>query len=130
MGILEQITEMKKMGMSESEIINNLQQQRVSPKEISDALSQLQIKSAIMAPNYYEEEQQTNQLQVPTPQENYFQQYPGDYENENESENEENPAPLPQQTYIPRPEYSQQNYQEQPNNYQQYPEYPQEEYYE
>ena len=47
MGILEQVTQMKNQGTSDQEIINNLQQQGISPKEINDALGQSQIKNAV-----------------------------------------------------------------------------------
>ena len=120
MGILEQITEMKRRGLSESEIINNLQQQRITPKEINDALSQAQIKSAITRTDYYEEEPSTDQLQVPIPQQNSPLEYQEEYE--------ENPVPMQQENYTPKPYYSQ-NLQE--TNYSSQPqEYPQEEYYE
>ncbi len=47
MGVLEQVTQMKNQGIPDQEIINNLQQQGLSPKEINDALSQSQIKGAV-----------------------------------------------------------------------------------
>ena len=47
MTIIEQITQMKNQGTTEQEIINNLQQQGVSPQEINDAISRSQIKSAV-----------------------------------------------------------------------------------
>ena len=47
MGTLEKITNMKNQRMQDSEIINQLQAQGVSPKEINDALSQYQVKNAV-----------------------------------------------------------------------------------
>ncbi|MBT4376071.1 hypothetical protein HOD29_01725 [archaeon] len=47
MGILENINQLKKEGISEREIITKLQNEGNSPKEIMDALSQAQIKSAV-----------------------------------------------------------------------------------
>ncbi|MFH1592169.1 MAG: hypothetical protein ABIB47_02255, partial [Candidatus Woesearchaeota archaeon] len=47
MGVLEQVTQMKQQGMSEQDIAATLQQEGVTPKEITDALSRSQIKSAI-----------------------------------------------------------------------------------
>ena len=47
MTILEQITQMKSQGVADEEIVGRLQQQGISPKEINDALGQVQIKSAI-----------------------------------------------------------------------------------
>ncbi len=115
MGILEQVTEMKRRGFSESEIINNLQQQRISPKEINDALSQVQIKSAIDKSDYYDfQDPSIPQPPVPTPQENY----------------DEFSVPVPQETYMPQSqEYYPQNFQEN-LNYPKTQEYPQEGYYE
>ncbi len=47
MGVLEQITQMKKQGLSDEDIVNNLQEQGISPREINDALNQSQIKNAV-----------------------------------------------------------------------------------
>ena len=47
MTVLEQITQMKNQGISDEEITTRLQEQRVSPKEIHDALNQSKIKSAV-----------------------------------------------------------------------------------
>lgn len=47
MGILEEVTNMKDHGMPEEEIINNLREKGISPREIRDAISQLKIKNAI-----------------------------------------------------------------------------------
>ena len=47
MGALDQITQMKGQGLSESEIVAKLQEQGISPKEINEALGQSQIKSAV-----------------------------------------------------------------------------------
>ncbi|MFH1801730.1 MAG: hypothetical protein ABH804_02785 [archaeon] len=48
MGILEQVTNMKKGGMSEEEISTKLKEQGISPKEIISAISQAQIKNAVV----------------------------------------------------------------------------------
>jgi len=47
MGILEQVTKMKEQGIPDNQIANKLQEQRVSPKEINDALNQSKIKNAV-----------------------------------------------------------------------------------
>ena len=47
MGVLDQVTKLKKQGYGEKDIIGNLQQQGISPKEITDALNQSKIKSAV-----------------------------------------------------------------------------------
>ena len=64
MGTLEQVSEMKNQGMTETEIISRLRQEGVSPRQINDALAQLQIKNAVYTP----EPQQTPQnLPMPMP---------------------------------------------------------------
>ncbi len=50
MGLLDSITQMKSQGMQDSQIIQSLQESGVSPREISEALSQAQIKRAVAAP--------------------------------------------------------------------------------
>jgi len=46
MTTLEQVMNLKSQGMQEQEIINNLQESGISPKEITSALSQVQVKNA------------------------------------------------------------------------------------
>ena len=52
MGILDQITQMQNQGIPNEDIVRNLQEQGISPKEINDALSQAQIKSAVSSEQY------------------------------------------------------------------------------
>jgi hypothetical protein len=47
MAVLEQVTQLKNQGMSDEDIVANLQQQGVSPKEITDAINQADIKNAV-----------------------------------------------------------------------------------
>ena len=47
MVVLDKITELKKQGISTSQIIQNLKEQGISPREINEALSQSDIKSEI-----------------------------------------------------------------------------------
>jgi hypothetical protein len=47
MAALEQVTQLKGQGMSDEDIVANLQQQGLSPKEITDAINQANIKSAV-----------------------------------------------------------------------------------
>ena len=67
MGILEQIAQMKNQGMGDSEIAESLRQQGVTPKDISNALNQSQIKSAV-AGEYEEPEDLSGEEYIPTPQ--------------------------------------------------------------
>lgn len=63
MGVLEQISQMKNQGMGDEEIVSSLQEQGVSPKTINDALSQADIKKAVSAEGY----DQQDMGGVPTP---------------------------------------------------------------
>jgi hypothetical protein len=47
MGILEDVTSMSNQGISEEEIVTNLREKGISPKEIKDAFNQQKIKNAI-----------------------------------------------------------------------------------
>ena len=99
MGILEQITQMKNQGIPDADIIDRLREQGISPRAISDALSQAQIKSAIT---------DVREMDYPQPQntEQIFDNY---------SDTRNMPAPLqrnydlytPQTQEIPEQSYSQ-----------------------
>ncbi len=47
MGTLDEVTRMQKEGRNEEEIVKELRQREVSPREIEDALSQSKIKNAV-----------------------------------------------------------------------------------
>jgi hypothetical protein len=47
MSVLDQVMQMKSQNVPESEIVRSLQEKRVSPKEIQEALSQAQVKKAV-----------------------------------------------------------------------------------
>jgi hypothetical protein len=91
MGVMEQIIQMKNQGVDDSQIIRNLQEQGISPRQINDALSQIQIKNAVNNENdsYQEQYQEYGQEAptIPSPNESYeqqeqYQEYPqGDYSN-------------------------------------------------
>ncbi len=121
MGILDQITQMKNQGQTEQDIIYALQQQGISPRDIQDALSQAQIKNAVIGvpdeemqqsimdqPDTEEQEMFENQSFYPQqpaetmPQEPQYQEnYPQEYF----------PQYSPQENYAqeyPPQEYSQQ----------------------
>ena len=110
MGILDQITKMKKRGISEQEIVNSLSQTGVSPKEINDALKQSQIKNAV---SDFDSEME--------PATNINEEAPAPLPNEEEPNQEEYQpqqqryAPQQQQTYTPmvQEEYQPQEYQPQ-----------------
>ena len=100
MGTLDQITKMKKQGISDNEIYASLSQQEISPKEIDDAFKQAQIKNAVSSTDDMGEEMQSSIMpegEIPIPVEEPYQ--PQTYQ----------PQPAqPPQTYQPR------TYEEQP----------------
>jgi len=98
MGILEEIMQMKNQGIANEEIVNSLQEQGVSPKEINDALSQAQIKSAV--------------YDTGTPSEqDYLNQQQGNYAPQTqEIQEQETYAPSPEQYSQPQEGYQQEEY--------------------
>ena len=100
MGVLDQITKMKKQGISDNEIYASLSQQGISPREIDDAFKQAQIKNAVSSTDDMGEEMQSSIMpegEMPIPVEEPYQ--PQTYQ----------PQPAqPPQTYQPR------TYEEQP----------------
>ena len=112
MAVLEQVIKMKEQGVSEGDIINELSQQGVSPREISEALRQAQIKYAVSNTGDEEEMQPSIMSEIYAPNSGGFnnQVYtPGAYEQ--------------QEQYPPQPEAYP------PSEYQQQEQYPQEQYY-
>ena len=47
MGVLEQVIQMREQGMSDQDIVNQFQEQGLSPRMINDAINQANIKSAV-----------------------------------------------------------------------------------
>ncbi len=69
MGVLDSVVQMKSQGKSDSEIIQILRSQGVPPRDIQNALSQAQIKSAVYGQNPIEEGMQQSIVDnPPTPQ--------------------------------------------------------------
>ncbi len=73
MGIIEQIMQMKSQGMSDEQLIGTLREQGISPKQINDAISQIQIKNAVsgeenagMQPSIMEQGMQDETAQMPS----------------------------------------------------------------
>ena len=72
MPLIEKISEMKKQGMDDNQIIQNLQEQGISPREINEALDQTRVKSAVSEQSVSEMEPSvmpspTNNIPIPTP---------------------------------------------------------------
>ncbi len=62
MSTLEQVMQLKSQGMADDQIVANLQQQGISPKEITDSINQAQIKSAVSSEN-----SEAAQYEAPSP---------------------------------------------------------------
>jgi DNA-binding transcriptional MerR regulator len=92
MGILEQITQMKNQGTSDAEIINALKEQGFPPKQINDAMNQMQIKNAVSSENM-------DEIQPPTLDE---EEYSGNYTPSTQDISQEGYAP--QDEYYPQEE--------------------------
>jgi len=60
MVVLDKITEMKKQGIQTNQIIQNLKEEGISPKEINEALSQSEIKSEINQQNAFPATSESN----------------------------------------------------------------------
>jgi len=106
MAALEQVMRMKGQGISDSEIINQLSQQGLSPKEITDTLRQAQIKSAVSSD--YENMQPSimpeGEIPAPSPNSENFAPAP-QYEPQQYAQPEEyQPQENQQQYYAPGPE--------------------------
>jgi hypothetical protein len=83
MALLEKISSMKQQGLSDTQILNTLKEEGVSPREINEALSQVKIKSAIASPSESDMQPsimstQMQETQAPSQQEQYNQQYSQD----------------------------------------------------
>ena len=71
MGALDQIMQMKQMGLSEQEILARLQEQGINPKAITDALSQAKIKEAVGKEKEMEEDdfqEEPSPFSTPSPE--------------------------------------------------------------
>ena len=97
MGILDQITQMRKEGMSDDEVVGRLQEQGVPPKAINDALNQAEIKRAVS--------DEYTPPETPATQEQQYAPLIREVNGENYSPQEEYPI---QQQYAPQEYYPQQ----------------------
>jgi hypothetical protein len=108
MGVLEQVVRMKGQGIPDSQIINELSQNGVSPREINDALRQAQIKYAV---SNSEEEMQPSitEEMPPSPEGTYSPQYEQqEYAPQPQEEYQQQYAPQPQEQYYQPGGYEQQ----------------------
>ncbi|MEM0465426.1 MAG: hypothetical protein QXW97_01845 [Candidatus Pacearchaeota archaeon] len=127
MAILERVIQLKKGGMSDSQIIDILRQEGVSPKEINDALNQSKIKSTIT------QNLESSQTEFSNMKPSIMLEKREKVNNEEPSENEEEYLEYQEPAYenIQKQEpvyYEDQNYQNYPyynpdSTYEYYPEY-------
>ncbi|MFA6023023.1 MAG: hypothetical protein WC781_02970 [Candidatus Pacearchaeota archaeon] len=115
MSTLDSVNQLKQSGYSESEIIQTLQQNGISPREINDAISQSKIKEAVAGSSMIEEQNGEFSGMQPSLMNQPIEEVPLEPE-----------VPSPYETQIPYPQETQQ-YGEQPSGYPQesYQAYPQ-----
>ena len=117
---LERITQMKATGLSESQIINLLKQEGVTPKEINDALNQAKIKDELSQIPPGEEPDQMRpsimQPKEPIPEPVQEQPLAEAQEGNYQEQNYDYPA-------YEAPQQQQQQQEQQPEYYPQYQEY-------
>jgi DNA-binding transcriptional MerR regulator len=96
MGILEQVTQMRRENRSDEEIISALRNQGVSPRDINDALNHSQIKNAVS-------DIRGDDMPVPSPpeEEQYAEQDYGAYPQEPVQQSQGYPQ---NQVYTPQPQ--------------------------
>lgn len=101
MAVLEQVLNMKRQGIPDEQIISELKQSGISPKEINDALKQAQIKNAVT--DYGDEMQPSMMAQgeVPTPNQPSQTYQPGNYESAQQAIPQQEYQPQEQQYYAP-----------------------------
>ena len=130
MATLDRVIEMQNQGMSEYDIAEQLKNEGINPKEITDALGQAKIKNAVSPNAEQQAQQQATQEQQPTQnmQPSVMQdpntqgQYPEQYQ-----QPQQNPEVYPQENQAQDPYASQQ---EQQNYYSESPQaYSGQEYY-
>jgi archaellum component FlaC len=113
MATLDRIIEMQNQGLGEQDIISRLQSEGVSPREITTAINQARIKSAVSQDTTNQQVPEAPQTQMQSlPQGNQIQQAPEPMAQQTQ--------PLPQQPQDYQDPYYQQD--------QYYSEYPQEQY--
>lgn len=99
MGVLEQVTQMRRENRSDEEIISALKNQGISPRDINDALNHAQIKSAVS-------DIMGDDMQAPSPR-GYTEQDNNEYAQESQQEYAQ------EQVYTPQPQsYPPQDYQQ------------------
>ncbi len=85
MGIIDQISEMQAQGLPDDQIVRTLQEQGISPKEINDAINQVQIKNAVSsedvsnsppAPNQQASQEMGEYAPQPGQEQQYYQEDP------------------------------------------------------
>jgi hypothetical protein len=131
MGILEQIQQLKERGIPENQIIANLKEQNYSPKQISDALSQSQIKNAVTNQEFYAPSPDENMQQSIMKNSEFNPPMPeksqGTYKNYEQSGIRPDSEFPNYEEYSPSQETFSQYPQQEENNFNQYPQSPEQE---
>ena len=112
MALLERISAMKKEGKSGQEIIKTLGEEGVSPRQINEALSQLDIKSAVsaeenMQPSIMQTAEQTTVGMSSSSESNQEVSAPAAQYAQEEGQQNYNPQPTEQEQYTPTQPYVQ-----------------------
>ncbi|MFH1501170.1 MAG: hypothetical protein ABIE22_04470 [archaeon] len=138
MGALEQVQQMQSQGYADQDIMNYLQEQGVSPREISDAISQSQIKAAVSSDEAVQDSVMQNMQQPTNPGvQDYSSGDPQAMQPSMMGQQAPNQFPTPgQDQYAQQPTPGQDQYPQQPNSQNQYQEaypptpqaYPQDQY--
>lgn len=113
MGVLDQVIGMKKQGFSDANIVNELSQQRVSPREISEALRQAEIKGAVTDYDYggsgmEQSIMQENESYAPTPNQDQLAHSQEYVPQEQNQQYQQEYAPQEAPAYNPQGGYEQQ----------------------
>lgn len=115
MGLLDTLKEMQNQGMSNTEISDNLQRQGYNPTQINDALNQSQIRGQTMDNTNQNQQENTNNLQTPAPQD-FNQQNFNQQENYQSNDNTQNQDYSQQDYYTQTPQaYTGDEYYQQPS---------------
>jgi len=120
MGALDIVTQMKSQGKSDSEIIQNLRNQGISPQEIQNTLSQANIKNAVIKDSNEQDMQQSIMDNPPEPMQEQYEEYSPQFQQPQNFQQENYPA-YPEQNFAPQENYPNQNFSSQENYPSQYP---------
>lgn len=145
MNVLDRIIELKNQGIEDEEIINQLRQEKISPREIENALNQAQIKRAVSKEDYEFDEMEPSimsqeNLEIPVPkpieksyspktreiEENYE---PSDRFSKSNQQQKSSVKTAQYSQQVSAPEYSKMQYKQQPQTQESFSDYSQDQSY-